>query len=155
MQHVINDGFTQKSTISVSCPSPVGSNGSSKSFLHASDDFVDLVLLNGVPFNDERIFQFLQRVEWMMTSRIRLFSMSETCSIGARSGERLGLGMIFNALLWCRSCAEAIGLSFSRTMLVHTSFVSPWTFYRPTMLTHYPGRVVLLIWLLSNMFRTC
>jgi hypothetical protein len=90
MQYVINDGFTQKSTISVSCPSPVGSNGSSKSFLHASGDFVDLVLWNGVPFNDERIFQFLQRVDWMMTYRIRLFSMSETCSIEARSGERLG-----------------------------------------------------------------
>jgi hypothetical protein len=105
MQYVTHDGFTQKSTISVSCPSPVGSNGSSKSFLHASDDFVDLVLLNGVPFNDERIFQFLQRVEWMMTSRIRLFSMSETCSIGARSGERLGLGNVLT-LLVCRKFTE-------------------------------------------------
>jgi hypothetical protein len=73
----------------------LGSNGSSKSFLHASDDFFDLVLWNGVPFNEERIFQFLQRVEWMMISRIRLFSMSETCSIGARSGERLGQGNVY------------------------------------------------------------
>ena len=105
MQYVINDGFTQKSTISVSCPSRVGSNGSSKSFLHASDDFVDLVLWNGVPFNDERIFQFLQRVDWMMTYRIRLFSMSETCSIGARSGERLGQGNVLT-LMVCRKFME-------------------------------------------------
>lgn len=27
-------------------------------------------------------------------------------------------------------------------------------FYRPTMLTHYPGRFVLLIWLLSNRYGT-
>ena len=66
MQYVTHDEFTQKSTMSVSCPSPVGSNGSSKSFVHASDDFLDLVLWNGVPFNDERIFKFLQRVEWIM-----------------------------------------------------------------------------------------
>ena len=105
MQYVINDGFTQKSTISVSCPSPVGSNGSSKSFLHASDDFFDLVLWNGVPFNEERIFQFLQRVEWMMISRIRLFSMSETCSIEARSGERLGQGNVLT-LMACRKFME-------------------------------------------------
>jgi hypothetical protein len=101
MQYVPHDGFTQKSTMSVSYPSLVGSNGSSKSFLHASDDFFDLVLWNGVPFNEERIFQFLQRVEWMMISRIRLFSMSETCSIGARSGERLGQGNVLT-LLVCR-----------------------------------------------------
>ena len=44
----------------------VGNNGSSTSFLHASDDYLDLVLWNGVPFNDERIFQLLLRVEWMM-----------------------------------------------------------------------------------------
>jgi hypothetical protein len=52
--------------MSVSCPGPVGSNGSSTSFLHASDDYLDLVLWNGVPFNDERIYQLLLRVEWMM-----------------------------------------------------------------------------------------
>jgi hypothetical protein len=34
-------------------------------FLHASDDFLDLARWNGVPFNDERIFQCLPRVEWM------------------------------------------------------------------------------------------
>jgi hypothetical protein len=66
MQYVTHDEFTQKSIMSVSCPGPVGSNGSSTSFLHASDDVLDLVLWNGVPFNDERIFQLLLRVEWMM-----------------------------------------------------------------------------------------
>jgi hypothetical protein len=34
-------------------------------FLHASDDFLDLARWNGVPFNDEHIFQCLPRVEWM------------------------------------------------------------------------------------------
>ena len=66
MQYVTHDEFTQNSTMSVSCPGPVGSNGSSTSFLHASDDYLDLVLWNGVPFNDERIYQLLLRVEWMM-----------------------------------------------------------------------------------------
>lgn len=50
MQYVTHDGFTDKST----------------SLLHASDDFSDLVLWNGVSCNDERIFQFLQSVELMM-----------------------------------------------------------------------------------------
>jgi hypothetical protein len=45
---------------------PVGSNGSSTSFVHASHDSLELVLRNGVPFNDDRIFQFLQGVEGMM-----------------------------------------------------------------------------------------
>ena len=95
MQYVTHDGFTQKSAISVSCPGPVGNNGGSKFVLHASDDFVYLVLWNGAPFNDERIFQFLQRV----------VSMSETCSIGARSGERLGQGNVLT-LLVCRKFME-------------------------------------------------
>jgi len=56
MQYVTHDEFTQKSTMSISCPGPVGSNGNSTSFLHASDDFLDLALWNGAPFNDERIF---------------------------------------------------------------------------------------------------
>jgi hypothetical protein len=43
----------------------------------------------------------------------------------------------------------------ARTMLSQAPLVSPSTFYRPTMLTHYPGRVVLLIWLQSNIFGTC
>ena len=66
LQYVTHDDFTDKSTMSVSCPGPVGSNGSSTSFLHASDDLLELVLWNSVPFNDERIFQLLQGVEWMM-----------------------------------------------------------------------------------------
>ena len=66
MQYVTHDGFTKRSTMSVSCPGLVGSNGSSTSFLHATGDFMVLVLWNGVPFNDERIFKFLQRVEWIM-----------------------------------------------------------------------------------------
>jgi len=53
---VTHDEFTQKSTMSITRPGPVVSNGSS-----TSDDFLDLVLWNGVPFNDERIFKFLQR----------------------------------------------------------------------------------------------
>ena len=61
-----HDEFTHKSTMSVSCPGPVGSNGSFTSFLHASDDLLELVLWNSFPFNDEHIFQFRQRVEWMM-----------------------------------------------------------------------------------------
>ena len=52
--------------MSVSCPGPVGSNGSSTSFLHVTHDLLELVLRNGVPFNDERIFKFLQGVEGMM-----------------------------------------------------------------------------------------
>lgn len=44
---------------------------------------------------------------------------------------------------------------FSKTMLGHTSLVSPWTFYRLQMLTPYPGGAVPLIWLQSNMFGTC
>jgi hypothetical protein len=44
LRNAIHDGFTQISTMSVSCPGPVGSNGSSTSFLHASDDYLDLVL---------------------------------------------------------------------------------------------------------------
>ena len=52
--------------MSVSCPGPIGSNGSSTSFLHATHDLLELVLRNGVPFNDERIFQFLQGVEGMV-----------------------------------------------------------------------------------------
>ena len=64
LKNVTHDEFTHKSTMSVCCPGPVGSNGSYASFLHASDDLLDLVLWNDVPFNDER--------------------MSKTCSIGAR-----------------------------------------------------------------------
>ena len=64
LQYATHDEFTHKSTMSVSCPVPVGSNGSYASFLHASDDLLELVLWNDVPFNDER--------------------MSKTCSIGAR-----------------------------------------------------------------------
>ena len=37
-QYVTHDEFTHKSTVSVSCPDPVGSNGGSTSCLHASDD---------------------------------------------------------------------------------------------------------------------
>ena len=59
MQYVTHDEFTQKSTMSVSCPGPVVSNGSSTPFVHASDDFLNLVRWYGVPFNDERIFQCL------------------------------------------------------------------------------------------------
>jgi hypothetical protein len=66
LQDVKHDEFTHKSTMSVSCPGPVGSNGSSTSFVHASDDLLELVPWNNVPFNDERIFQFLQGVEWIM-----------------------------------------------------------------------------------------
>jgi len=66
LQYVTHDEFTHKSTISVSWPGPVGINGNSTSFLHASDDLLELVLWNSVPFNDERIFQFLEGVEWMM-----------------------------------------------------------------------------------------
>lgn len=54
-----HDEFTQKYTMSVSCPGPVGNNGSSTSCLHASDDFLDIVLWNGVPFNNEHIFHYL------------------------------------------------------------------------------------------------
>jgi hypothetical protein len=66
LQYVTHDEFTHKFTMSVYCPVPVGSNGSYASFLHASDDLLELVLWNDVPFNDERIFQFLQGFEWMM-----------------------------------------------------------------------------------------
>jgi hypothetical protein len=66
LQYVTHDEFTHKSTMSVYCPGPVGSNGSYASFVHASDDLLELVLWNDVPFNDERIFQFLQGFEWMM-----------------------------------------------------------------------------------------
>jgi hypothetical protein len=69
LQYVTHDEFTHKSTVSVSCPHPVGSNGSSTSFLHASDDLLELVLvlvLELVLFNDEHIFQFMQGVKWMM-----------------------------------------------------------------------------------------
>ena len=48
--------------------------------------------------------------------------------------------MTFYALLRCRSCAETLVLSFNMTMRGYTPLVSPWTFYRPTMLAHYPGR---------------
>ena len=41
--YVTHNEFTQRSTMSVSCSGPFGSNGSSISFLHASDDFLDLV----------------------------------------------------------------------------------------------------------------
>jgi hypothetical protein len=66
LQYVTHDEFTHKSTMSVYCPGPVGNNGSYASFLHASDDLLELVLWNDVPFNDERVFQFLQGFEWMM-----------------------------------------------------------------------------------------
>ena len=66
VQYVTHNEFTHKSTMLVSCPGPVGSNSSSTSFLHASDDLLKLVLSNSVPFNDERIYQLLQGVEWMM-----------------------------------------------------------------------------------------
>ena len=65
LQYATHDEFIHKSTMSVYCPGPVGSNGSYASFVHASDDFLELVLWNDVPFNDERIFQFLQGFEWM------------------------------------------------------------------------------------------
>ena len=99
MQYVTHDGFTQISTMSVSCPGPVGSNGSSTSFLHTSDNFLDLVLWNGVPFNDERISNFFKELNGWWFSRIRLFSMSQTCSIGARSGERLGQDNVLTLLV--------------------------------------------------------
>ena len=70
MQYVTHDRFTEISTMSVSCPGPVDSNGSSTSFLHTSDDNLDLVLWNSVPFTDKRIFQFLQRVEWMIMMKL-------------------------------------------------------------------------------------
>ena len=66
LQYVTHDEFIHKSTMPVSCSCPVGSNGSSTSFVHASHDSLELVLRNGVPFNDDRIFQFLQGVEGMM-----------------------------------------------------------------------------------------
>jgi hypothetical protein len=36
----------------------VGNNGSSTSLLHASDDFCYLILWHGIPFKDDRIFQY-------------------------------------------------------------------------------------------------
>ena len=39
----------------------VGNNGSSTSFVHASDDFVYLILWHGIPFNDDRIFQYPEK----------------------------------------------------------------------------------------------
>jgi hypothetical protein len=44
--------------------------------LLASDDLLELALWNGVPFNDERIFQFLQGVERMMIPSNCLLTMS-------------------------------------------------------------------------------
>ena len=41
MQYVTHDEFTQKSTMSITRPGPIVSNGSS-----TSDDFLDLVLWN-------------------------------------------------------------------------------------------------------------
>ena len=61
LSYVTHDEFTQKSTMSVSCPGPVDSN----LFCIPLMIFLDLVRWNGVPFNDERIFQCLPRVEWM------------------------------------------------------------------------------------------
>jgi hypothetical protein len=66
LQYVTHDECIHKSPMSVYCPGPVGSNGSYASFVHASDDLLELVLWIDVPFNDERIFQFLQGFEWMM-----------------------------------------------------------------------------------------
>jgi hypothetical protein len=64
MQYVTHDEFTQKSTMSVSCPGPVVSNGSSTPFVHASDDFLDLV--RGMAFHSMMSAFFnvcMQRVE--------------------------------------------------------------------------------------------
>ena len=61
MQYVTHDRFTEKSTMSVSCPGPVDSNGRSTSFLYTSDDNLNLVLWNGVPFTDKRILPILAK----------------------------------------------------------------------------------------------
>ena len=93
--------------VSILSRPPVGSNGCSTSFFACLLMIFFLILYCGMVFNSmmSAFSNSCKELNGWWFSRIRLFSMSQTCSIGTRSGERLGQGNVLT-LLDCKKFME-------------------------------------------------